>query len=149
MRSRIIHTSENGQRTFALIMEEGEEVITVLTAFARKAKLAACQFTAIGAFSESILGYFDFAVKDFRRITVAAQTEVLIMAGDIVLDNEKQKIHAHVVLGQPDGSASGGHLLEGRVRPTLEVMLTESPAFLRRSYDPSSGLALINLHAPL
>ena len=37
----------------------------------------------------------------------------------------------------------GGHLLEAHVRPTLEVLLTESPAHLRRRHDPESGLSLI------
>ena len=37
----------------------------------------------------------------------------------------------------------GGHLLEAHVRPTLEVVLTESPRHLRKRKDPESGLALI------
>ena len=35
--------------------------------------------------------------------------------------------------------------VEARVRPTLEVILTESPAHLRREHDPESGLALIRI----
>jgi hypothetical protein len=49
------------------------------------------------------------------------------------------------VVARSDGAASGGHLLEGRVRPTLEVVLSESPAHLRKRYDRESGLALIAL----
>jgi len=37
-----------------------------------------------------------------------------------------------------------GHLIEGKVRPTLEVILTESPAHLRKRHDLESGLALID-----
>ncbi len=33
------------------------------------------------------------------------------------------------------------------VRPTLEVVLTESPAHLRKSFRPEYGLALIDLGA--
>jgi predicted DNA-binding protein with PD1-like motif len=54
-------------------------------------------------------------------------------------------VHAHAVLGRRDGSTRGGHLLEGHVRPTLEVMLVESQASLRRRSDPATGLALIDL----
>ena len=43
--------------------------------------------------------------------------------------------------------AMGGHLMEGHVRPTLEVILTESPRHLQRKFDPESGLALIDLQA--
>jgi hypothetical protein len=69
---------------------------------------------------------------------------VLALLGDIALQDGKPKLHAHVVLGRRDGSACGGHLLAARVRPTLEVIVTESPAHLNRKHDPRSGLALID-----
>jgi uncharacterized protein len=31
------------------------------------------------------------------------------------------------------------------VRPTLEVMLEESPTYLKKAFDPESGLALIKI----
>jgi predicted DNA-binding protein with PD1-like motif len=65
--------------------------------------------------------------------------------GDITLKDGQPSIHAHVVLGKRDGTAHGGHLLEAHVRPTLEVILTESPAHLTRRFDEASGLALIRL----
>jgi predicted DNA-binding protein with PD1-like motif len=61
------------------------------------------------------------------------------------LQDGRRKAHAHVVLGRRDGSTVGGHLLEAHVRPTLELMLTESPAHLRRMHDPETGLALIRI----
>jgi predicted DNA-binding protein with PD1-like motif len=61
------------------------------------------------------------------------------------LEKDTPKIHAHVVVGKRDGSAHGGHLLEAHVRPTLEVILTQSPVHLRRVFDPRSGLALIDI----
>ena len=57
----------------------------------------------------------------------------------------KPTVHAHVVVGCWDGSTRGGHLLQAHVRPTLEVMLVESPAHLQKRHDPESGLALIAL----
>jgi predicted DNA-binding protein with PD1-like motif len=36
-----------------------------------------------------------------------------------------------------------GHLGEAHVRPTLEVIVTESPAYLRKVKDAATGLALI------
>ena len=38
-----------------------------------------------------------------------------------------------------------GHLVEAHVRPTLEVILTESPAHLRKEIDKESGLAIIRI----
>ena len=63
------------------------------------------------------------------------------------LENGVPKVHAHVVVGKADATAHGGHLVEGVVRPTLEVVITETPAYLRRRFDAQSGLALIDPHA--
>ena len=65
--------------------------------------------------------------------------------GDIALHDGKPQVHAHLVVGLRDGRARGGHLLEARVRPTLEVILTESPGYLKREHDPQSDLALIKI----
>ncbi|HET7297337.1 MAG TPA: DUF296 domain-containing protein, partial [Burkholderiales bacterium] len=89
-------------------------------------------------------GYFDWEKKDYERIPVREQTEVLALLGDIAIEGRNvKKVHAHVVLGKRDGSACGGHLLAASVRPTLEVILTESPGYLQRRHDPASGLTLI------
>ena len=137
----------HGQKptSYALIFESGDEVMTALTAFARERQLGGAHFTAIGAFSEVTLGYFDRARKDYKRMPLAEQVEVLSLIGDIALDSAgAPKVHAHVVVGLSDGVARGGHLLAGRVWPTLEVVLVQSPAHLRKRYDPESGLALID-----
>jgi predicted DNA-binding protein with PD1-like motif len=146
MRFKLLH-QEGGERTFAVIFQTGDDPVVGLTRFAEEQKLHACAFTAIGAFSEATLGYFDWEKKDYERIAVSEQVEVLALLGDIALQDSKPKLHAHVVLGRRDGSARGGHLLSARVRPTLEVIVTESPAHLRRRYDPQSGLALIDIGA--
>lgn len=145
MKSELINTNGSGQRTYVIIMDVGDETIQCLTDFSQKQNLSACQFTAIGAFSDAKLGYFDFAKKDYLKIDVNEQVEVLVLAGDISFDKGTQKVHAHVVLGRSDGTTRGGHLLEGRVRPTLEVMLTESPAHLHRKHDDATGLSLIDI----
>ena len=69
---------------------------------------------------------------------------MLSLIGDIALKDDMPQIHAHVVVGKADGSAHGGHILEARVWPTLEVILTESPTHLCRKFDPETGLALID-----
>ena len=136
---------ELGERTFALIFENGDEVLAGLQKFAREAELTAAHFTAIGAFEKVTLGFFDFARKDYDRIPIAEQVEVLSLVGNVALDQEKPKVHTHVVVGKRDGTAHGGHLLEAHVRPTLEVMLVELPEHLRRRHDAESGLALITV----
>ncbi len=143
MRSKLLN--DKGERSYALVFDTGDEPMSLLTRFAEQNGLKAARFTAIGAFSEVLLGYFDWEKKDYLRNKIDEQVEVLALVGDIALDKGKPKVHAHVVLGKRDASAHGGHLLEARVRPTLEVVLTESPAHLVREHDAQSGLALIRL----
>ncbi|MGA7234816.1 MAG: PPC domain-containing DNA-binding protein [Bryobacteraceae bacterium] len=130
-----------------LILDTGDEVVSTLTAFAKENHIGGAHFTAIGAFSDAALGYFDVQKKDYLKNQVNEQVEVVSLIGDIALDKGEPKLHAHVVLGKKNGSAMGGHLLEAHVRPTLEVMLQESGEQLKRKFDPESGLALIDLGA--
>jgi predicted DNA-binding protein with PD1-like motif len=143
MKGKLI--SEGAQRTFAVILDAGDEAVACLTAFAKEHRLSASQFTALGAFRACVLGYFDWQKKDYRRIPLDEQVEVLALLGVIALDDGAPKLHAHVVVGKVDGTAHGGHLLEASVRPTLEVIITESPVHLQRRSDAETGLALIRL----
>jgi predicted DNA-binding protein with PD1-like motif len=143
MRVKVL--SEGDERTFALIFEKGEAVMDTLTAFSREHSLTGSRLSGIGALSDVTLGYFDRAKKTYTEIPLHEQVEVLSLVGNIVLQNGQPKVHAHVVVGKRDGTAHGGHLLEARVYPTLEVMLIESPNFLRRTFDPETGLALLTM----
>jgi uncharacterized protein len=133
------------QKTFAVILESGDEVMESIKSFAKQQNLKASQFTAIGAFSKATLGFFDFAIKDYVKIEVNEQVEVLNVTGDISLYNNEIKIHAHTVLGKKDGTAHGGHLLKAIVHPTLEIILTESPSYLEREMDEDSHIPLIKI----
>jgi predicted DNA-binding protein with PD1-like motif len=143
MRNKLIH--DQVQKTYAVIFDKEDEVISGLTRFAKDQRMRAAHFTAIGAFSELTLGYFDRQKKSYEKIPLRQQVEVLSLIGDIAIDQNEPKIHAHVVVGRRDGSACGGHLMDARVWPTLEVILTESARHLERKYDRESGLALIDI----
>lgn len=144
MKSKLIHDHQ-GEKTFAVIFDKGDEVMAGLVEFAKAKAVGAGHFTAIGAFEGLTLGYFDWESKEYRKIPVGEQVEVLSLIGDVALKDGAPKVHAHIVVGRSDGSTRGGHLLEGRVRPTLELILTESPKHLRKEIDPESGLALIRI----
>jgi predicted DNA-binding protein with PD1-like motif len=144
MRSALL--LDRGERTFVVVFDKGDEVIEGLTTFAGRQGLRASHVSAIGALRDVVLGYFDPATREYRKIPVTEQVEVLSLLGVITLDGEKPKVHAHIVVGRADGSARGGHLLEGHVWPTLEVVVEELPRHLQRRTDPETGLALIDLN---
>jgi predicted DNA-binding protein with PD1-like motif len=144
MHSKTINAAM-GEKTWALIFETGDEVAAGLQRFAQENHLAGSHFTAIGALSDVVLAWFDWQTKDYRKIPVREQVVVLSLIGDVADDNGKPKVHAHIVIGKSDGTAHGGHLIEAHVRPTLELILSESPRHLRRRFDPETGLALISV----
>jgi predicted DNA-binding protein with PD1-like motif len=135
--------TQQGAALHALIFETGDEVVSGLEGFARRENVRAARFTAIGAFQSATLAYFDWEKKEYLKIPVRDQVEVLVLAGDIAWKDDKPVAHVHVVLGRRDGSTIGGHLCDAIVRPTLELMLTQAGA-LERTVDPQSGLALIS-----
>jgi uncharacterized protein len=132
---------------YVVVLDPGDEAIAALSEFARREGLSAARVTAIGAFESATVGWYDRRRQHYRRIAVDEQCEVLSLAGDVALGTDGAQLHAHAVLGLADGSTRGGHLLEGRVWPTLEVIIRESPAELGRTYRPEAGLALIDLGA--
>jgi uncharacterized protein len=143
VKEKLLH--ENGERTYALVFDKGDSVLPELEAFARKQGIGAARFTAIGAFSAVKLGYFDRERKEYLEIPLEEQVEALSLLGDVAIHEGEPKVHAHVVVGLRDGTTRGGHLLEARVWPTLEVILEESPAYLRKRLDGDTGLPLIEL----
>ncbi len=144
MKAKLLN-KDRGEKTYALIFDAGDEVMSTLTEFARANKLLASHFTAIGAFQRVTFRYFDRETSEYQKIPLNEQVEVLMFAGDISDDDGKPKVHAHVVVGKRDGTAHGGDVGEAYVYPTLELILEQTPDYLRRKYDPETGLSLIDL----
>lgn len=143
MRANLLHDAE-GQRTFSLVFAPGEDPTEGIPRFATEEALTSSELTGLGAFSSLTLAYFDWETKEYNPIQVEEQVEVASFLGNLALDDEGEpKLHAHLVVAKADGAALGGHLLSGRVRPTLEIVVTESPAHLRRRHDPETGLPLL------
>ena len=130
--------------TYILVFQTGDEVASGLLRFAQEKHLSAASFKAVGALSSVRLAWFSWEHKRYEpSVTLDEQVELLSLIGDVALKDLDPVVHAHAVIGKKDGTAHGGHLLEARVRPTCEVVLTESPAHLQKFIDPASGLALI------
>jgi hypothetical protein len=147
MKAKVV-SDDAASRIHIVVLDAGEEAFAALTRFANDAGIAAASLTAIGAFQQATVGWFDLAKRAYKKIEVNEQCEVLSALGDIATgDDGKASLHVHIVLGLSDGSTRGGHLLAGTVRPTLEVVLTETASKLRRKKRADLGIALIDMDA--
>lgn len=133
------------RRSFFLVFDRGDEVISTIRRFAEEKGIRAAAFTGIGALERSRIAWWSWTTKEYEPRDVEEQVEVLALTGDVTTEGDETKVHAHIVMGRRDGIAAGGHLVEGIVRPTLELHLTELDAPLRRRRDDVTKLSLISL----
>jgi len=142
MQVKLISSGE-GPKQYAVIFSRGDEAYSGLLDFAEKYRVTSGHFTAIGALSSVVLGWFDPQNKTYRENRINEQVEVAAMIGDFALYEGKPALHTHIVVGRRDGTAEGGHVIEAIVSPTLEVFVTVDPVPLQKKYDPSTDLTLI------
>jgi len=147
LQSRVISENPGGEKTYAVVFAKGDEVLSGLTEFAVREKLAAGYFTAIGALQSARFGWFDRVRKAYRHIPVKEQVELISLIGNVGLVNGTPQIHAHGAVGFPDGQMRGGHLLEAVAWPTLELFFTACPTRLIKEHDEETDLSLFDLNA--
>lgn len=66
MRSKLLSESD-GVRTFAVVLDPGDEAFRSISNFAEEQNVTAAAVTAIGAFEGATVGWFDFASQTYRR----------------------------------------------------------------------------------
>ncbi|HWE02225.1 MAG TPA: PPC domain-containing DNA-binding protein [Tepidisphaeraceae bacterium] len=144
MKAKLLSDSD-GRREWVVVFDADDEAIAGLNQFAAEQSLAAAHFTGIGAFARVTVAWFDLQTRQYRPIEIDEQVEVLSLIGDIAESDGKPSVHAHICVAKKDGGAHGGHLRSGRVLPTLELIVSEAPAHLRKMFRPEFGLALIDV----
>ena len=139
-----------------LVLASGEEAIGSIKIFAKSQNLSGSSVAGIGAFSTCSFGHFNPLTKAFTRNDLWEQAEVVALtgniAGDVGEDTEDHDgdeegdgphLHIHCVVGLKDATTRGGHLIQGIVSPTMELIIEESPVHLSRGIDRASGLVLL------
>lgn len=136
---------ETPERLWVLVFDPGDETMETLRSFAEERSVSGAWFTGLGAFRETVLGWYDPEAKEYRENPVDEQVEVASIVGNLgVKVDGEAVVHAHVSLARSDGTGLAGHLISGVVRPTLEIRLVELAWGLPRSHDEVSGLPLIH-----
>jgi predicted DNA-binding protein with PD1-like motif len=144
-RTRLVSSQPDGTRTYALVLRQGDDVWTALTAFAGDEKVQSAHFSAIGAVRDPEVAWFDEERREFKGMTLHEQMEVVSLSGVMTLGaDDRPSVHTHVALARSDGQVWGGHLLGATASPTLEVFVTTYPVALHKQLDPATGLSLID-----
>lgn len=137
--------AQHGVRRFAVVFDRGDDALKSLQQLCERETIIAAKLSGIGGFGKATVAYYDVDTKRYEPIAVDEQVEVLSLLGNVTLYQNAPKIHAHCVLGHRDGRTTGGHLLAGIVRPTLELFIDELGQPLHRSDRADVGIPLIEL----
>jgi uncharacterized protein len=108
-------TSDAGAETRVVILESGEEAFAALAKFANDAGITTASLTAIGAFENATVGWFDFEKKTYKKIEVDQQCEVLSAIGDVAVGTTANRAFTFMLFSAcPTAQRAAGTFLRAR-----------------------------------
>ncbi len=130
---------------FMLILKRGENVKSALLSCVKDADITGASITGIGALHNVTLAYYDlknkkYVNKSFNKIDY----ELLSFIGNIAMHEGQPLLHAHLVLGDHQYHAIGGHFVDGTVAVTGEFFIQPFNSMLTRKLNNDIGLGLIS-----
>lgn len=130
---------------YVVKLEKGDEVISCLTSLADELNINFATVTGIGAVKNPHLGYFVVNQKRYIEKRYEGNFEILNLKGNIAIKEGKPCCHIHVILGDAEFKAFGGHLLEMVVTVTMEIIIKPLKIDVERTKDGESSLYLWNV----
>jgi uncharacterized protein len=126
-------------------LESGEKVTESLTRLLEAEGIGYAALTGLGAVRHVRVAYLNVDTREYEPHEVEEQMELVSLVGNATLRDEKPFLHLHAALGRRDLSMFGGHLQEAVAHPTVEVWLSPEDGNVRRVFDESVGMALMQL----
>ena len=130
-------------REIQLVFEPHAAIMATLSDFILSNGFKAADFTALGAATDAVIGYYDPPARTYQRTSWRQQMEIVSLIGDAAPTSGGAGLHAHIGLGFADGTMHGGHLFEARAFPTLEMFLIASPIAMQRRHDDALNADLL------
>ena len=126
------YPSEDGKAAF-VSLEQGEDLLEGLNRAVEELGVQAATLQVIGGLEQAAVGYFDPEAAEYR-VTPTGHVEIAAGLGNVSLRDGRPFIHLHLVVSGPDGSALGGHAMEGCRAFVVEAYLRklDGPAPVRR-----------------
>lgn len=127
-----------------IVLNKGDRIIDTLTQAITKHQIQGGFLVGIGALRDVEIGYFDLAKKTFMKQSFEGESyELLSFNGNVCLKDNQPFLHVHVLLGKHDFSTFGGHLFEGTVAVTAEILLLPLGTMPTRMMNAELGTATI------
>ncbi len=131
--------------TCIIRLERGEKIIETLKNFCSKNKIKCGYFFGLGALGEVELAHYIVETKKYTSKILKQPLEIVNMSGNIATMNNEFYLHCHITLSDEKMKAIAGHLKEGIISATCEIVLVNLSATINRKYDEFTGLNLLDL----
>ncbi|HOE16024.1 MAG TPA: DUF296 domain-containing protein [Syntrophorhabdaceae bacterium] len=127
---------------FARLPHDGDLLLSIKSVF-KENGIQMGFFTAIGAVKRACVAFYDQGTKTYTDFVIDEPAEILSCVGNISEVDGDVFVHAHITLGLKDGTAKGGHLLEGTTIFASELFgIALEGQRLERRFDEVTGLKL-------
>lgn len=123
-------------RGYVLRLEAGEELQESIRHFAQDRQLRGAFFQGIGTLTQVELAFYRVNEQKYDHKFLDRDYEIISLIGNISKSNGCPSIHSHVCLGDNEFNTVAGHLVQGVVSLTVEILLTELDITLSRKEDP-------------
>ncbi len=130
---------------YALRLEKDDEIIGALKQAVTQKNIKSGFFFGLGVGKDLILGYFDAHNKYYIKKTFAGEYEFTSLSGNISKLGEETIIHCHVTITDSNFNAFGGHLFEGTVPATGEIIILPFAGSLKRKKEETTGLNILDI----
>lgn len=102
-------------------------------------------FIGIGALEKAELAHYSVANKKYSSKSFNRPLELTSLCGNVCFSEGKIIVHSHATLADNHFKTIAGHLVEGKVSGTCEIIFFPFNKKIQKVYDKITGLKLMKL----
>ncbi|MCR5439335.1 hypothetical protein SAMN05216584_103119 [Selenomonas sp. WCT3] len=121
-------------------LDPDDEICAALRQVAQQERIELAKVQGLGAVKRVVMGVYNVTTQQYKANTVEGVFEMLSLTGTLDTMNDEPYSHLHIVIGDEQGHAYGGHLNEAVVSATAEIVLTMLPGKIDRKKSAQTGL---------
>jgi len=130
---------------FIIRLERDEEIVSSITTAAKRFRIRGAFFFGLGVGKDLVLGYYDPHKKKYIKKVFQGEYEFTSLSGNIAYLDNDCIVHCHVTITNQNFEAFGGHLFQGTVPATCEIIVLPLSRSLKRAPDRLTGLKLLDI----
>lgn len=124
----------------ALRLDKGDDIIGSIYKVAKEEGVKAAKVSGIGATDNFTVGVFDTEKREYKKYTFIGNHEINSLSGNVTEKDGSPYIHLHLTATGENCKVVGGHLIEGVISLTGEIIITLLKGQISRELDVDLGI---------